>query len=277
MEKIYTEEQLSKLHSILIMMMNEVKRICDKNNIKYFCMYGTLLGAVRHKGFIPWDDDFDIAMLRPDYEKFMKVAERDLSENMFIENYNSCKGYGHVFAKVMLKGTIWEEGFTEFVDCYKNVYIDVFPLDITTNNLLKRRIQFFENMLITKYLLLNCHYKFTKKGIKKVLYNIGYFTAGLIKKETLIKVWERNAFKYSKCKNGTYVNFSGVNWSLMKADFFEEELAEMVEVPFEDSRFVIPKGYDSILKKCYGNYMELPPKEQQVPKHGVVKMDFGDY
>ena len=91
--------QLESVHKVQLEIANEVKRICDKYNIKYFMIAGTLLGAVRHKGFIPWDDDLDIGMLRNDYNRFIKLAAKDLKEIYYLETWYTSSGYGLPYAK----------------------------------------------------------------------------------------------------------------------------------------------------------------------------------
>ena len=92
------------IHRVLLLMMKDIDRVCRENDINYFLTYGTLIGAVRHKGFIPWDDDVDIAMLREDYEKFMNIANSKFKLDMYVENVHTSAGYGHFIGKVFLNG-----------------------------------------------------------------------------------------------------------------------------------------------------------------------------
>ena len=274
----YTSRELEILHKTLMFMMERVKDVCDKNNIRYFLVGGTLLGAVRHKGFIPWDDDFDIGMLRSDYEKFMAIADKELGPDMFVENYDTCKGYGHVFGKVMLKGTVWNENFTQNVDCHKNIYIDVFPIDVTTANPVLSKLQFSKAKVVARMLLLNRNYKYTKTGVKYILYRIGYYLSGKFTKEFLVNQWRRTATKYSNTEKAKskYVSMAGV-YSIDKESYGNTEFDSFIEVPFENLQLTIPANYDLLLKRAYGDYMQLPPEEKRVAKHNIVKMDFGKY
>jgi lipopolysaccharide cholinephosphotransferase len=272
----YTDKQLEILHKILLMMMDEVKRVCDENNIRYFLVGGTLLGAVRHKGFIPWDDDFDIGMLRPDYERFMEIADDNLKKGLFVENYKSGNGYGHVFGKVLLRGTAWEENFAENVDCYKNIYIDVFPIDITTDNTIISGLQFLKLKVIARLLLLNNKYKYTKTGVKKLIYRLGYAFSDMFKKETLVNMWEKTALKFSQSEKFKYVSFGGV-YSMRKESYTNKDFEDFEECDFENRRYTIPKNYDMLLKRSYGDYMKLPPEKDRVGHHNIIKMDFGKF
>lgn len=272
----YTAKELKSLKRCLMYIMKDVHRVCKENNIQYFCYGGTLLGAVRHKGFIPWDDDIDICMPRADYERFMQIADVKLNDDLFVENYKNTKGYGHPFGKVMLKGTVWKENFTENVDCYKNVYVDVFPLDRISSNQWLFKWNTICVRVVQRILLLNCGYKYKKKGIKKFLYQFGYWFSGKWKKETLIRWWEKLAIKDSNITNGQFTIFSGV-YPIGYEVASEDEMKEFIEMPFEDTKFIVPKAYDAILTRMYGNYMKLPPKEKQVSHHNLVEIDFGKY
>lgn len=271
----YTEIQLKNLHEILTMMLEDVKRVCAKNDIRYFISYGTLIGAVRHKGFIPWDDDLDIAILREDYERFVKLPSSEFKYGMFIEDCVKTEGYGHVFAKVMLPGTTNAECFTENVKCAQNIYIDVFPLDYTTDKRIALKIQHYACLFYARLMLLNCGYIYTKTGIKKVIYNFGYFIAGKCNKNNLYKKWLEWATKYSdkKCNVKSMAAIYCLDKELMPAELF----AKSNDYDFEGHKFSAVADYNKYLNIIYGDYMKLPPIEQRVAKHNSYKVDFGPY
>lgn len=127
-----SKDDLRKAQLLMLKILKEVHRICEKNGIHYFLSDGTLIGAIRHNGFIPWDDDLDIGMLRADYEKFKAAVQTELAEEFIFQSVETDNGCALPFAKVMLKNTKWLEAATKSKKTRKDmqgIYIDVFPYD----------------------------------------------------------------------------------------------------------------------------------------------------
>ncbi len=122
-------EKIKKLKEIELELFKQFVRICEKNSLRYFVVGGTALGAVRHKGFIPWDDDIDVALPRGDYEKFLSIAQSWLPENMFLQTYITDKNYPNPFAKLRRSDTAFIEKSASRIKMNHGVYIDIFPLD----------------------------------------------------------------------------------------------------------------------------------------------------
>ena len=142
-----------KLQTAILMIAKEIVRLCDENNIPYFINGGTQLGAIRHKGFIPWDDDFDIGMRRADYEKFLKVCEEQLDHNKyFLQTEDTEKNYAFYFAKIQLKGTSIIEDFSKNVQIEHGIFVDIFPYDNIPDN-------------YPKYVISNDTLDFSQNGI----------------------------------------------------------------------------------------------------------------
>ena len=132
--------QLAKVHLVQLEIANEVKKICENYKIKYFLIAGTLLGAVRHRGFIPWDDDLDMGMLRKDYIKFLKIARKELDDKYYLESWKVASGYGLPFTKIRMNGTKYIERNSKDVNCHLGIFIDIFPFDNVPDNKVQRLI-----------------------------------------------------------------------------------------------------------------------------------------
>ena len=135
----YTEEQLSKIHEYEIEILEEIIRICEKHGIQYFSAGGTTLGAVRHNNIIPWDDDIDIGMLRPDYERFIRIAPEELKNGMFLQHYSTEPLTPTYYAKVRKDGTVFAEEHMKELPIHKGVFVDVFPYDKVPENEQERK------------------------------------------------------------------------------------------------------------------------------------------
>ena len=140
---------LDKLHSVQIEILDEIVGICDKHNLTYFLIGGTLLGAVRHKGFIPWDDDLDIAMPREDYEKFLKIAKTELDKKYYLHDISIDKNYWQPFIKIRKNNTLFDEKMIDNIETHKGIFVDVFPFDNLKRDgiLLKIKWSILKNLL----------------------------------------------------------------------------------------------------------------------------------
>ena len=125
---------LKKLHESEVKVLDEIVRVCNNNDLRYFLMGGTLLGSIRHKGFIPWDDDLDIAMPREDYEKFLEIAPKELCEDFELDDISINKKYWLIFAKVRLKNSHFtEKNYNKKYNGPDGIWVDIFPIDYTTH------------------------------------------------------------------------------------------------------------------------------------------------
>lgn len=270
--KILVMVSIKKIQELQLNMLLEFDKICRRNNIKYILFGGTLLGAIRHKGFIPWDDDIDVGLLRNDYEKFIKIAKEELPGSLFLQHTSTDKKSIFPFVKIRKKHTLFLEKGTRKIKMNQGVFIDVFPLD-NYNSQDKKNIKILRRVNILMNLMIKGHSKFIYNKSKwylqpfKILMKVFVF----VPSKWFIK---RIDIELSKLKSikADYVNHYTNGISKKRLDRFKIEKSafdNLIEVEFNDNFFPVPKNYDLILKRCYGDYMKLPPKEKQIPHHGV--------
>lgn len=278
MEKIDKKylEDLRKLQLLELKIAKEIKRVCEKNNISYFLVGGTLLGAVRHQGFIPWDDDMDIGMLRSDYKKFIEVCSRDLGDEFFLQTYQTDKAYGNFFAKIRLNQTHFTEYITSTISCHDGVFVDIFPYDFTSESEKERK------KLISKINSLSNLYQY-KKGYKmwsKDLLHMCYFYLckfqGLFKTLSQIEDDVDKLLSLFDYPTYPYV-ISYFDCTRQKEYISISDLNNLKDYIFEDTTFKGPLDAGVYLTAVYGDYMELPPEENRYNRHDVVNLDFGSY
>lgn len=254
---------LKKLQSIELEIFKEFVRLCDKHNLTYSLAMGTAIGTVRHKGFIPWDDDIDIMMPRKDYEYFWRVAAREMNPEYFFQNYYTDKNCGLIYGKIRKNNTILSEQYSSHVDMHQGVWIDIFPYDCTSDDVKEReKINKFIDLLKNIYII-KCGF-FLPQDKNNFVNKIGYVIIKciclFINQEYLIKKLDKyiNKFNGDKTKNVC------VRGSLPKNRIIPLTiLNEVVSTEFEGVQAKIVKEYDIYLRRIYGDYMQLPPIEKR--------------
>lgn len=265
----YTDEK--RLQKVILIIAEEIVRICKKNNIPYSIDYGTLLGAMRHKGFIPWDDDFDISMPRDSYEKFIKACDKDLDkEKFFLQTSDSEPLYALTFGKLQLLGTEIVEDFSSKVDMHHGIFVDIVPVDILPEGKLTRKFFLLKNLVLKDMVYAKCGCA-TDSDKKKLTYKASKILSAPFSLKFL-KKWRYNFItKYNDC--GGYDGFNS-DYPRYVCDI--RTYKNLKEYPFEDTSFLGFPNADKYLTGIYGNYMELPPVEKR-RKHSQYKVDFGKY
>lgn len=275
---ILPPDDLRKAQLLMLKILKEVHRVCEENGIRYFLSDGTLIGAVRHNGFIPWDDDLDIGMLREDYEKFIDIAPKKFGKEFCLQIYKTDCGYGHQFGKVLLSGTKWiEQVAIRTSRLFSGIYIDIFPYDKIPTGRLKQEFLSFTYKFWKSQVLIKQKYVFYRNihGFFHKSYFIVKKAIGLLfSLDYSVRKRDSICMRYKdRDKNFCITKYGGNFW---KNQNRPESFATFVLHTFEDSEFYIPSDYDSILTNLYGDYMMLPPPEKRC-NHGIVEYDFGDY
>ena len=261
--------ELRELQLLQLEIAKEFKRICEENNISYFMDGGTLLGAIRHKGFIPWDDDMDFGMTLDNYIKFMQVAIDELDDKYIIQHWNDGTDYAFPFCKIKMKNTVVIEKVIKHANIDKGIWIDVFPYVRITKEQYNSRYYMLKLQLISKMLLLKSNYdlsSLTERMSAKVL-NI------ILKKIPINKKFLKNKlssliFSSNYVKDCCYMACDG----MFKGDFIykTDYFSEYKFLTFENIEFQAPRYSEAYLKDTYGDYMQLPPENQRYNGHSLL-------
>lgn len=270
-------DYLPKLHNCQLIIAREIKRLCDKHNIKYFIIAGTLLGAIRHGGFIPWDDDMDVGMLREDYEKFIKVAKTDLGGDFFLQTSETDKNYGLPFAKILLNDTVLVEA-SAGSDAKKGIFVDVFPFDVAPENEADRENHNKKTYIYKRLLLAKLNYNVCVKNdyVKRAVYFILKIMSSFYSHDKLVQKLEGEITRYNNSKTEDIVNIGGA-YGYKKETIKADWVRDTVEIPFEDMTLSAPVDYIKYLETFYGDYMTPPPEDKRYNRHSVTELDFGKY
>lgn len=271
------KETLRKVQLAMLDIAREVRRVCDENGINYFLDSGTLIGAARHKGFIPWDDDLDIGMLRPEYEKFLEIAPQKLKEDFFLQTWENDEGYPMPFAKVRKLGTVYVEAVSQDADAHKELYVDVLPYDEIPADTRLRQKKRSELFISCNTLFVRCgiapwkhHHNPLIRGLASLKY-VPFRIAAAGKTKSQLR---ERCLKVMTEYNGSNTDFVYENWGAnaggypVPRAFFEP----YTEIPFEGELFKVPANYDGVLRAQYGDYMQLPPENQRENRHQIVKV-----
>lgn len=263
---------LRKVQSAQLDMVLEIDRLCKTNGISYVCIAGTALGAVRHKGFIPWDDDLDIGLLREDYDKLKTICMTELNNSYVYQDYFTDKKYGSAFAKIRIKNTTYLEKNTIMSKANNGIYIDIFPFDNV--DIKKERLRANLFYLYKRIALAKTDYLPTEKSIIKYICYKFLKYAVPISLEKTKNIMEK-IVRYD-CPSEFVVAYSG-SYGYWREKVKREWLIETIDFDFEGYRLPIPRFYNEYLTSIYGDYMTLPPKEKRNNRHKIELVDFGDY
>lgn len=266
LKKIDVDEQ----KKIMLDILKDAAKFCDDNNIRYYLAYGTLLGAVRHKGYIPWDDDIDICMPRPDYKRFIELYDKKGNKNYKICSIYNTPNYNRVCSRLYDPKTIKiERGINYKKNYMRGVEIDIFPLDGLPDDIAKanKHLNGQQRLLKLNFLITGVYSVKGSNIIKTIVKSLLRFSGILycLPKSNRIAVKiEKNAMKYdfTECNYAAY-SADGVTKGLCSKSIFDST----VELEFEGEFFKAPERYHEYLKNMYGDYMTPPPPEERSPKH----------
>lgn len=268
--------RLSSIQTILLAYLLEVDRICKKHNIKYFLGGGTLLGAIRHHGFIPWDDDADIMMLREDYDKFYNIASYEMPIGMTFQTNENDKNCFYEFAKFRLDDTVFATGFAkEHKNMHNGLAFDIFCHDKTANSKIGQKIH-LAITLFTRALVFNKWNNRKVENGSKIQSVITDFCKTIF--PIRFSLWlQKKTLKFFKSKKNAKYLYDGMGRNIYNGSFPIEYLDEVIYVDFEGYQLPVPKEYDKYLTFLYGDYMELAPLSTRLGCHEIKLCDIGKY
>ncbi len=264
--------ELRHLQLVILSIMKDIDSLCQKHNIEYYLLGGSAIGAIRHKGFIPWDDDLDIIMTDDNYRKFIDVCQNELDTSKYYLQ-EGLKDWSMYFSKVRLKGTKLVEGVTYSDNPdLQGIFVDVFKMDNVSANRLKALWQYFCAKYYLCYQLSARGEKENSFGLKKRLMILLSFP---LKMEAVRNWFKRQVEKY----NGNPADYYGFFYgrTIFKTAIVRKEVfGKPARVPFEDTYLCVAEHYHEYLTQMFGDYMTPPPVEQQLGLHSI-NLDFGNY
>lgn len=262
---------LRRVQLVQLEILKAFRDVCNAHGLRYILGSGTLLGAIRHEGFIPWDDDIDVEMPRTDYELFLQYAD-EMGERFSVQTWKNDNEYAVPFAKVRMSGTVYQEKNSVHLK-NNGIFIDIFPCDYIYGRRIEKYrftlMNYVRLILIEKseaYSVPSSVKGIVKKGILSVLC--------LLPRKLLIDLYEKLA-KWNIKKGAGEKYFANEGASSAGSWIIESNCFEDIVLHrFEDDEFSIPRDYDGYLSRVYGDYMKLPPENERGNRHGIVKVVF---
>lgn len=274
--EIYTDisqEDLQRAQKIMLYIMKKIHTVCVKHNIKYWLDYGTLLGAIRHGGFIPWDDDLDICMMREDYEKFSKIAQAEFGEEFFWQIPETDPGYFNMHGRVRLLHTLWKDAWINPEATHHEFFVDVFPMEKFPNCKIAEIYYCYKARF---YQLLHRYYHFPGTFSAKYKKWVATFASLFLPEKSLLPSVNQLIKKLNNHYDASNM-ISKICLDTQRDICDKSMFDELILYKFEDAEFYIPARYDERLKMLFNDYMQLPPEDKRYGHHGIVKYDFGKY
>lgn len=256
------------LRKVQLEMFKSFVSICEKYHLRYYAAEGTVLGAIRHQGYIPWDDDIDVCMPRKDYDIFLSVAQKELPEEYFLQTYMTDPDFRETLAKIRNSNTTFLETYGQKININHGAWIDIFPVDgIPNSNCKVNRLLFFRK-LVRGYLGKDYYPRtFARRVAARVCQVL------LLAKNTqklLIRLEKKyKKYPFDECERTISYGAAYEKKEIHKRETYGEGKI----VKFENTTIRVPIDADTYLRETYGDYMKLPPKEQQVGRHNCSICD----
>lgn len=261
--------KIEEIQEVSLRILKRITSVCEEHGFRYTLAFGTLIGAIRHKGFIPWDDDVDILMPRPDYERFILYLTNHPIEDLKVFNWKHVKNYPLGITRICdMRYRVLEKNFIDFDH---GIFVDVYPVDGLANSYHDAKKAFDRTAKERDELFMSAIKKYREIRLVEFFKNPRLTLSKLRRRILGICYYQRKleekVIKYT-FEDYKYVGVPNWNWAriVFERDWFNDR----VKVPFEDGEFYITKHYDKMLREEYGDYMQLPPIEKRVYHHGYI-------
>lgn len=282
MDNKYSDELLKKVHDTELIILKDFIQVCEKHKLNYFIVYGTALGAIRHKGFIPWDDDVDTGMLRNDFNKFEEIFDKELANKYNLVNPIRTDGFGATVTHLELKGTKFISEDAKDMEYEPGICIDIFVFDKLPKNRIIKKLHYAREDILGRltFLCTNRYPHIPFSGIKHTIAkNICSGTHVVMNKigitsRKLYKKLIRNAQKYNEKDGNEYTCLEA--YDMVPNTVSYDDIFPLQKKPFENLEVNVMNNYDKNLTKLFGDYMKMPPKKLRV-NHRPALIDFGEY
>lgn len=267
------QEQLKKLKEIQTDLLLHFIETCGKIGVRYYVTGGTLLGAVRHQGFIPWDDDIDVCMLREDYDKWTREAGQYLPDYIFLQTCETDKQFYKNFARLRNNRTTFILSKDRELGIHHGVFIDIFPMDNYPESFLRKRLFHLKKLFYSANIISN-----TSRGLSvknRIKYYVKRCAQSITRNTSHSAVMKRERLYRSIPITLSIANHSG---SYGKREIVPREwFVKSAKLVFEAIEVNAPANFDAYLSRIYGDYMILPPVEKRAPHHYVdsIQLDNG--
>lgn len=274
---------MGRVHGANLKILKEIDRICRKYNIKYMLDAGTLIGAVRHNGFIPWDDDADVAFTRNQYDAFMKVVKRELPEGLELlepDSFRGGKGFYDFTARIIYKNSRCHEDSPQmafYEGKLNHLWVDLFVIDRLPAGRAGAAATKFLHMAV--YGMAMAHrdkLDFGKYSLMNKILVGGLATVGRIIPMKAIFAMQKALALKDRNSKGRLRYYSNYQPDFLYVTLDKDWCDQVEDIDFEDTRLMIPKGWHQVLTLVYGDYMKLPPEEQRVPSHSSLEIEVYD-
>lgn len=267
--KFYDDETLSRVQQAELSILKDFIDVCDKNNLTYFGLAGTGIGVLRHKGFIPWDDDIDVGLLRKDYDKLIEIFKRDYSNKYTVVNGDEFSEYPLMTTRICINGTRFVEESLKNIKCPLGIFLDVYAFDNAADDEKSRNKQAWGAWIFSKLLILK-HIPFPvlpMYGFKKKLAHCvtacvwAFLNIFCISHKWLYKKCKNISGKYNDTDTGHYAYFCDTD--KFSNYFTKEDLFPVRKEKFEGIDMCFPNNLEKSLTNMFGDYMQLPPPEKR--------------